>query len=398
VISINDTPEGVTHDELLRAALGIARDGGRPLPCAYGSKKPVPVHGLKDAVTARDPEAFARYWWKNGALYNLAEATGTRFDVLDVDLGGLFIVPAMSSGSRKSPVYGTLTSPLRAAEKILADVAAKTMTEARTACAIADKAAAKAEKLAADAVAEAARITADPASTDQAKHEAEERKQKAEQDAVAKAQLAESVEVPVMPRLIVGDITPEKMTMMLAEQGGRLAVMSDEGGPLVNLAGRYSASREPDAEVWLTGHNGLHEVLHVDRVGRPPVSVQNPALTVCLAVQPGVLRALHRITQLRERGLLGRFLYAMPPNNVGYRRTRTAPVPNDVAAAYLMRMTGVVTALDGWKDPMELELDPVALEKLDLFREANELRLRPGADLGHMTEWGSKLPGRLQGR
>lgn len=38
-------------------------------------------------MSARDPVAFARYWWKNGALYNIAEVTGFRFDVLDVDTG-----------------------------------------------------------------------------------------------------------------------------------------------------------------------------------------------------------------------------------------------------------------------------------------------------------------------
>ena len=38
--------------------------------------------------------------------------------------------------------------------------------------------------------------------------------------------------------------------------------------PLVSLAGRYSTSKEPDAEVWLMGHNGLHAEIRVDRIGR----------------------------------------------------------------------------------------------------------------------------------
>lgn len=75
----------ITNAELLEAALRIAEDGGKPLPCAYGKKIPIPIHGLTDAVTARDPVAFARYWWRDGALYNLGECTGDRFDVLDID-------------------------------------------------------------------------------------------------------------------------------------------------------------------------------------------------------------------------------------------------------------------------------------------------------------------------
>jgi len=86
--NIYGTADGViTNAELLAAALGIVRGGGRPLPCAYGSKKPVPVHGMKDAATVRDPVAFVRYWWGRGQLYNIAEVTGFRFDVLDVDVG-----------------------------------------------------------------------------------------------------------------------------------------------------------------------------------------------------------------------------------------------------------------------------------------------------------------------
>ena len=37
----------------------------------------------------------------------------------------------------------------------------------------------------------------------------------------------------------------------MAEQGGRLAILSAEGGPFVTLAGRYS--REPNLELFLKG-------------------------------------------------------------------------------------------------------------------------------------------------
>lgn len=87
-----NTPQGtangvITNAELLEAALSIARSGGHPLPCAYGKKTPVTIHGMTDAATVRDPVAFARYWWGRGQLYNVAECTGHRFSVLDVDTG-----------------------------------------------------------------------------------------------------------------------------------------------------------------------------------------------------------------------------------------------------------------------------------------------------------------------
>ena len=210
----------------------------------------------------------------------LAAACGRRA-IVDVMPGwsepmNLYVVPAMASGTRKSPVYSPLVSPLLAAEKILADKAREEITEARTTRAIADKAAVKAEKAAVEAAAAAAVIAADPDKSDEVKQQAEAARVAAAEDAVAKVKLAEAIEVPFVPRLIVDDVTPEKMAQLLAEQGGRLAILSDEGGPLLSLAGRYSTSKEPDAEVWLKGHNGLHAEIRVDRIGRPPGLGQEP--------------------------------------------------------------------------------------------------------------------------
>ncbi len=75
-----------TAGELRAAALEIRRGGGFPLPCQVGGKRPVPIHGLKDAAT---DENWVRTWW-DGRPYNVAETTGLpgRYDVLDVDNHG----------------------------------------------------------------------------------------------------------------------------------------------------------------------------------------------------------------------------------------------------------------------------------------------------------------------
>ena len=49
-----------------------------------------------------------------------------------------------------------------------------------------------------------------------------------------------STPVPVRPQLVADDVTPEKLEVMLAEQGGRMAVLSSEGGVFGMMAGRYS--------------------------------------------------------------------------------------------------------------------------------------------------------------
>ena len=53
---------------------------------------------------------------------------------------------------------------------------------------------------------------------------------------------AEAITVPAMPRLVADDVTSEAAASLLAEQGGRLAVLSAEGGIFTTLAGRYSGA------------------------------------------------------------------------------------------------------------------------------------------------------------
>ncbi len=59
-------------------------------------------------------------------------------------------------------------------------------------------------------------------------------------DAISAQSAAESIEVPVTPRLIADDVTPEAAGSLLAAHGGRLAIISAEGGVFDIMNGRYS--------------------------------------------------------------------------------------------------------------------------------------------------------------
>ena len=85
------------------------------------------------------------------------------------------------------------------------------------------------------------------------------------------------------------DITPEKLGQTLAENGERLAIVSDEGGVFDIMAGRYS-NGVPNLDVYLQSHAG--GAVRVDRGNRPPVMMNHPALTIALSPQPDVLRGL----------------------------------------------------------------------------------------------------------
>lgn len=278
----------------------------------------------------------------------------------------LYALAALPPGSRKSAVFAELTGPLLSTEQAMAGEARSLITEAETQRAIADRRAAHARELAGK-------------TNDNQKIA----------DAIDAAQLAEAVTVPVMPRLVADDVTPEAAATLLAEQGGRLAVLSAEGGCFATLSGRYSNT--PNLEVFLKGHSG--DMLRVDRKGRPPEHIANPALTLGLAIQPQTLRDIASMPGFRGRGLLARILYSLPPNTVGTRKIRTDPIPEDVRDAYAGSLRALVLTLAEWEDPAVLMLTPDAAERLLTAAEALEPRLGPDGDLGHIADWASKLIG-----
>jgi replicative DNA helicase len=222
----------------------------------------------------------------------------------------LYAVAALPSGSRKSAVFAEMTAPLLETEHALVEKTRPQILEN-------------------DTLRQIARKDADRATHQAAGLDNDDARKEATANAIAAAQLAEAITVPVMPRLVADDVTPEAAATLLAEQGGRLAVLSAEGGIFSILAGRYSGGI-PSLEVFLKGHSG--DMLRVDRRGRPPEHIPRPALTLGLCVQPEILRAIADMPGFRGRGLLARILYSLPANLVGHRQIGTPPVPEDVRA------------------------------------------------------------------
>src|SRR5204862_4537998 len=105
--------------------------------------------------------------------------------------------------------------------------------------------------------------------------------------------------------------TPEALATLMADHRGLMAVFSDEGGIFDLLAGRYSKG-VPNLDLWLKGHAGSS--VRVDRADRtrPPIMIDRPHLTVGISPQPSVLASLGNKPGFRERGLLARFLFAVP--------------------------------------------------------------------------------------
>lgn len=204
-------------------------------------------------------------------------------------------------------------------------------------------------------------------------------------------------ETPKTPRLIVDDITPERLGDLLGEHDGRISVFSDEGGIFDIIAGRYN-SGVPNFDLFLKAHDG--SPYRYDRKNQPAVIINEPAITIGMAVQPDVIRNLAAKPGFRGKGLLGRFMYAMPKGLVGSREIRPAAMPFTVAAEYATAIRELLDISerrdeDGDLVPTVLRLDADADRLLEEFEIETERRLKISGDLGEsVQDWGAKLGGK----
>lgn len=303
------------------------------------------------------------------ALAALATAAGGRAEAAIKGMWreplNLMLAVAMSPGSGKSPVFNAMMGPIFQAEKDLKEAVRVKIAEC------------EAERHAARA-------------------DAEEQLKKAKNAndhkvAVAAKLLAEEIVVPVMPRLTADDTSPEQATTILAEQGGRLAILAAEGGFFENIMGRYSSNGRPNVELVLKGHAG--DRLQVDRRGRGEF-VQRPSLTIGLCIQPQMLGDIAAKPQMAGRGVLARFLFSLPPDLVGKRNITPEVVPQEVLKAYGEIIANLAMKLSEWTDPAMLTMAPAALELFTEWRAEIEPRLKEGTgDLESLREWASKLAG-----
>ena len=187
-------------------------------------------------------------------------------------------------------------------------------------------------------------------------------------------------------RLIADDITPESLTSLLADNKGRLSIISSEGGVFDTLAGKYSNIVSIDTV--LKAHIG--DTITVDRKGRNKEYIPNPTLTILLTVQENVLEGLISNGVFRGRGLTGRFLYCQPISNLGTRKFDTPPISKQVEDNYKKLLFKLLDIPFG--DTFKiLTLSDNAYKLLKDFFNWVEPQLVD--ELENMSDWAGKLVG-----
>lgn len=325
------------------------------------------------ADSTQTPEAMATLL----ALAVLATCVQRQFEVApygeDDDYTeplALWVLVAMQSGTRKSAVINALTGPLLRWEKLERDRRRRDIAAVNAARAVAKK---RIEKLTKDAA---------NADNDEARNRLRDEIAREEQEMPAEL---------FPPKLFTGDTTAETCQSLLVKQGERMAVLSDESGIFLVMAGLYSGGNA-SLDVFLQAHAG--SPVRVDRADREAY-LERPAMSFGLALQPGILADVASGRRFRDSGLLARFLYAIPASNVGQRDVRRrASIPEAVSRAY---ESGIFALLEGRQlvpgKPKVLPFTDPAREVWLDFAEEIERGQGEGGKFEAILDWTSKLPG-----
>ncbi|WP_370360043.1 YfjI family protein [Catenulispora sp. MAP12-49] len=284
----------------------------------------------------------------------------------------LWVAGLAGSSELKSPLIRKLSAPIRDAEKALQIERKDEIEELEQ------------DRRIAESQMKAAEARAGTAKTENARKEATA-------DAkAARQRLAEIGQVPKPPRIIFGDLTPEIAAKRCAEQGGRIAIISAEGGTLEMMSGGYSKD-QPNINFFLNAYSGDSEP--VDRITRETILSDEAHVAMALLFQPAVLDGLARKHgKLQGKGLFGRYLYTLPVSRVGSRIESADPVPANVDNAYARRIEDLIDKV--WdSDSDTIEFTTEAAKVLATYRASIEPRLGPQGDLRGIGEWAGKLAG-----
>ncbi|MCA2356762.1 YfjI family protein [Mycobacterium intracellulare] len=204
------------------------------------------------------------------------------------------------------------------------------------------------------------------------------------------------------PRLIASDATPEQLGVLMADNGERMIVADAEGDVFDMLAGRYSAS--PSMTLFLQSYS--REYVRVDRVGRAPVSLDEPALTMCLGTQPSVWHEVMSNPRFAGKGFVARIEAAFPePRKERTRRMAAMPqsergdvgVPVDpqVVAEYRAMLTELATGLFDTATITAKLTEEAQMRMRRHTTEVDRRTLDDGDMGGQLARWGAKCSGRV---
>lgn len=195
----------------------------------------------------------------------------------------------------------------------------------------------------------------------------------------------EAPEPPREKRVVVSDITVEKLGCLLQDNPLGLLLVRDELAAWIGSFDRYAAGgKGSDGPAWLSMYDAAAVV--IDRKsGNGTIFCERAAVSVLGSIQPGTLARVFGAPE-REAGLLGRVLLAYPPDRPAL--WTDDELPDEVAAEWRELLHGLLALEPGVDDdgtarprymPIADDAKPLWVEWHD--RHARETAAVEGDDL-----------------
>jgi putative DNA primase/helicase len=205
----------------------------------------------------------------------------------------------------------------------------------------------------------------------------------------------ERPKAPRVPRLILGDETPENLAWSLSKQWPSAGVLSSEAGVVFGShgMGKDSAMRNL-ALLNVLWDGGAHSI---GRRTSESFTVRGARLTMGLMVQETTLREYFSRSGglARGTGFLARFLLAWPDSTQGTRNFTEAPANWPRLAAFHRGIAAILNQPapiddDGALTPVLISLAPEAKAAWVDYHDAIESELRSGGELYDVRDVASK--------
>lgn len=166
-----------------------------------------------------------------------------------------------------------------------------------------------------------------------------------------------------------------------------MAVISAEGSIFDIIAGRYTGQKV-NLDVWLKGHCG--DEIRVDRKNRDAEYIHNPRLTTVLAIQPSVLEEVMKNRVMNGRGLIARFLMAIPASRIGKRIFLSQAIPESVVSGFRNTLESIFLSGSN-RETQTIRLSKEARVIIENYFMENEKLLTDRSN--SMKEWLAKNVG-----
>ncbi|WP_427500759.1 DUF3987 domain-containing protein [Methylomonas sp. MED-D] len=202
-------------------------------------------------------------------------------------------------------------------------------------------------------------------------------------------------EPPRIPRLILGDETPENLAYTLAKNWPSAGVVSSEAGVVFGAHGMGKDSVMRNLALLNVLWDG--GALPIGRRSSESFTVKDARLTVALQIQEATLREFFNRTGglARGTGFLARFLVAWPESTQGNRLFTDPPETWPKLARFHQRIAEILNTPaplneQGSLNPAMLEFTPAAKAAWIAFHDAIEIDLKAGGELYDVRDVASK--------